>query len=85
MGVKMPKFAANLSMLFIEVDFVDHFAAAAKAGFRAVECQFPDAEPAEQIAAATEAGRRDAALPRLAETLGAPLTLRLPSAVIEYL
>ena len=30
----MPKLAANLTMLFNEVDFLDRFAAAAKAGFR---------------------------------------------------
>ena len=33
----MPKFAANLTMLFNEHDFLDRFAAAAKAGFKAVE------------------------------------------------
>ncbi|MFA7293362.1 MAG: hydroxypyruvate isomerase [Rhodocyclaceae bacterium] len=48
----MPRFAANLSMLFTEVDFIDRFAAAARAGFRAVECQFPYAEPAARIATA---------------------------------
>ena len=37
----MPKFAANLTMLFNDVDFLDRFAAAAAAGFAAVECQFP--------------------------------------------
>lgn len=37
----MPKLAANLSMLFGEVDFLDRFAAAAQAGFRAVEYMFP--------------------------------------------
>lgn len=37
----MPKFAANLSMLFTEVDFLDRFEAAAKAGFRGVEYLFP--------------------------------------------
>jgi hydroxypyruvate isomerase len=47
----MPRFAANLSMLFTEVSFIDRFAAAARAGFRAVECQFPYAESAETIAA----------------------------------
>ena len=46
----MPRFAANLSMLFTEADFIDRFAAAARAGFRAVECQFPYVEPAERIA-----------------------------------
>jgi len=37
----MPKFAANLSMMFNEVPFLDRFAAAADAGFRAVEFLFP--------------------------------------------
>ena len=37
----MPKFAANLTMMFNEWDFLDRFAAAADAGFRAVEFLFP--------------------------------------------
>ncbi len=37
----MPKLAANLSFMFTEVDFLDRFAAAAKAGFRGVEYLFP--------------------------------------------
>ncbi len=37
----MPKFAANLTMLFTEVPFVDRFAAAAHAGFTGVEYLFP--------------------------------------------
>ncbi len=37
----MPKFAANLTLLFTEYDFPDRFDAAAKAGFGAVECQLP--------------------------------------------
>jgi hydroxypyruvate isomerase len=37
----MPKFAANLTMLFNEVPFLDRFAAAANAGFKAVEFLFP--------------------------------------------
>jgi len=37
----MPKFAANLSMLFNEVGFLDRFAAASKAGFTGVEYLFP--------------------------------------------
>ena len=37
----MPRFAANLSFLFTEIDFLDRFAAAAAAGFRAVEFLFP--------------------------------------------
>ncbi|TLF48138.1 hydroxypyruvate isomerase [Halomonas urmiana] len=44
----MAKFAANLSMLFTEVDFLDRFEAAAKAGFKGVEYLFPyDVEAAE--------------------------------------
>lgn len=46
----MPKFAANLTMLFNEVDFVDRFQAAADAGFTGVEYLFPYAWPAEQLA-----------------------------------
>jgi len=37
----MPRFAANLSTLYPEHDFLDRFAAAARDDFRAVECQFP--------------------------------------------
>lgn len=43
----MPKFAANLTMLFNERPFLERFAAAAQAGFKAVEFMFPyDYEPA---------------------------------------
>jgi hydroxypyruvate isomerase len=37
----MPKFAANLSMLYTELDFPDRFDAAARAGFKGVEYLFP--------------------------------------------
>lgn len=47
----MPKFAANLSMLFADAPFLDRFARARQAGFEAVEFLFPYAYPAEQIAA----------------------------------
>lgn len=47
----MPRFAANLSMLFTELPFLDRIAAAADAGFAAVECQFPYDDPAAAIAA----------------------------------
>ena len=36
----MPKFSANLTMLFNEVDFLDRFEKAAKAGFKGVEYLF---------------------------------------------
>ena len=37
----MPRFAANLTMMFNEWSFLDRFAAAAEAGFTAVEFLFP--------------------------------------------
>ena len=37
----MPKFCANLTMLWNELDFTDRFAAAARAGFKGVEYLFP--------------------------------------------
>ena len=37
----MPKFAANLTMLFNEMPFLDRFAAAKAAGFAGVEYLFP--------------------------------------------
>jgi 2-dehydrotetronate isomerase len=46
----MPKFAANLTMMFNEWEFLDRFAAAADAGFRAVEFLFPYAYEPEEIA-----------------------------------
>ena len=50
----MPKLAANISMMFREHGFLDRIAAAADAGFRAVECQYPYATPAEDFAAALQ-------------------------------
>lgn len=44
----MPRFAANLSMMYTEHDFLDRFAAAAADGFKAVEFLFPyEHAPAE--------------------------------------
>jgi hydroxypyruvate isomerase len=45
----MPRFAANLTMLFNEHAFLDRFEAAAKAGFEAVEFLFPYAWPVQEI------------------------------------
>jgi hydroxypyruvate isomerase len=45
----MPRFAANLTMLFTEVPFLDRFERAARAGFQAVEFLFPYAFPAEEV------------------------------------
>jgi len=51
----MPKFAANLTMLFNEVPFLDRFEAAAKNGFEAVEFLFPYAYPTQEIKARLDA------------------------------
>jgi len=48
----MPRFAANLSMMYQEHAFLDRFAAAARDGFRAVEFLFPYDHPAATIAQA---------------------------------
>ncbi len=45
----MPRFAANLSMMFNEVLFLERFAAASDAGFKAVEFLFPYEYPAEVV------------------------------------
>ena len=47
----MPKFAANLSMMYPELPFLDRFEAAAKDGFKAVEYLFPYAYAPEELAA----------------------------------
>jgi hydroxypyruvate isomerase len=46
----MPRFAANLSMLFTEVPFPQRFTAAARAGFPAVEFLFPYDYPPKEVA-----------------------------------
>jgi hydroxypyruvate isomerase len=46
----MPRLAANVSTLFPELGFLERFAAAAAAGFKAVEYQFPYQWKAEDIA-----------------------------------
>src|SRR3954465_9211179 len=51
----MPRFAANLSMLFTEAPFLDRFELAANAGFKAVEFLFPYAWPAPEIKARLDA------------------------------
>ena len=47
----MVKFAANLTMLFNELDFLDRFEAAAKAGFKGVEYLFPYDFTVEELTA----------------------------------
>jgi hydroxypyruvate isomerase len=51
----MPKLAANLSMMFNEVDMMDRFAAAANAGFKGVEYLFPYDNDASEIKEALDA------------------------------
>jgi hydroxypyruvate isomerase len=51
----MPRFAANLSFLFTELDFLDRFEAAAQAGFKGVEFMFPYAYDAADIRARLDA------------------------------
>ncbi|HZV19520.1 MAG TPA: 2-oxo-tetronate isomerase [Sphingobium sp.] len=58
----MPRLAANLSLMFTELPFLDRFAAAADAGFGAVEFMFPyDWDPG-QIAARASAQHLDTVL-----------------------
>jgi hydroxypyruvate isomerase len=54
----MPRLAANISLLFPDLPFLERFEAAARAGFRYVEYQFPYAfgSPAQVAAAARGAG-----------------------------
>jgi sugar phosphate isomerase/epimerase len=47
----MPRFAANLSMMYPDLPFLDRFEAAAKDGFKAVEYLFPYAFPAAELVA----------------------------------
>ncbi|WP_019140457.1 2-oxo-tetronate isomerase [Noviherbaspirillum massiliense] len=55
----MPKFAANLSLMFNEVPFLQRFQAAAQAGFKAVEFLFPYEFPTGEIAEQLRANRLD--------------------------
>ena len=51
----MPQFAANLTMMYPELPFLDRFEAAAKDGFKAVEFLFPYAYTPEELAARLKA------------------------------
>ncbi len=51
----MPQFAANLSMLFTELPFMERFAAATTAGFEAVEYLFPYTLDKSELAKALKA------------------------------
>lgn len=58
----MAQFAANLSMMFTEVPFMERFGAAARAGFRAVEFLFPYEHDAAAIRAELDAHGLEQAL-----------------------
>src|SRR5665213_808281 len=45
----MPRFSANIGILFREHDFLDRFAAPARAGFQAVECWAPYEHPVAEL------------------------------------
>lgn len=51
----MPRFAANLSMMYTELPFLERFAAAAGDGFQAVEFLFPYEHDAQAIASQLQA------------------------------
>lgn len=51
----MPRFAANISMMFNEVPFLERFRAASEAGFEAVEYLFPYEHPAKAVSEALRA------------------------------
>jgi hydroxypyruvate isomerase len=53
----MPKFCANLTLLFNEVPFMDRFPAAAQAGFAGVEYLFPYDYDKDELADALRANR----------------------------
>jgi len=61
----MPKLAANLSMLFPQLEFLERFAAARAAGFRYVEYQFPYAWSADEVAQRARAARVEVVLHNL--------------------
>ena len=58
----MPRFSANLSFLFTEVPFLERFAEAAHAGFRAVEFAFPYEYQAKELAAQIKAHKLEVVL-----------------------
>ena len=58
----MPRFCANLTMMFTEVPFLDRFERAARAGFQAVEMLFPYEAPASEVRAAANGAGVEIAL-----------------------
>jgi len=58
----MPRFAANLSLMFNEVPFLDRFDEAAQAGFHAVEFLFPYEYQAKEIVERVQANHLEVVL-----------------------
>ncbi|WP_420547601.1 2-oxo-tetronate isomerase [Curvivirga sp.] len=58
----MPKFAANLTVMFNEYAFLDRFAAARNAGFQAVEFLFPYDYPKDEVADALQHSKLEMSL-----------------------
>jgi hydroxypyruvate isomerase len=75
----MPRFAANLSLLYNDVDFLDRFAAAAADGFRGVEYLFPYAWPAEQLAGLLKAHGLQQVLFNAPRATGTPASAAWPA------
>lgn len=73
----MPRFAANLSMMFTERALLERPAAARAAGFQAVEVQFPYEAPAEDW----EAALRGTGLPMVLINVPAGDTTRHPPGI----
>ncbi len=83
----MPRFAANLSMMYHEHAFLDRFAAAAADGFRAVEFLFPYEHAAAELRARLERERPHAGtVQRRAGRLGSRRTRpgRLPGGEADF-
>ena len=85
----MPRFAANLSLMFTELPFMERFGAARAAGFRAVEYLFPyEHDTGDLRRALDEAGLRQVLLnapPGGDFTLGARGLAALPGREAEFL
>ena len=87
----MPRFAANLTMMYGEYPFPDRFAAAAKDGFKAVEFLFPYEYPAKDLATwLREHGlihvlfNAPPGIVRRASEAWRPCQAKKPSFVLEY-
>ncbi|WP_377192133.1 hydroxypyruvate isomerase family protein [Ruegeria meonggei] len=83
----MPKFAANISLLFTELPYLDRFQAAAEAGFKAVEILFPYEQAAKETRRALLANGLDLVLinaPPPNYTGGAPGYAAIPGGEARF-